>query len=275
MALIVLISVSTRSHAQQATPSPHGDLAEPCATCHGSQGWKPVKISRAFNHARDRFPAGGRARGDALPELPHLPGFSRREPELRRMPHRRPPRRAGSRLRPLSHASKLPRPIGDGADAPGEPVSAQSVALAADCESCHTPVAQGRLTFVNRPTECVQCHLDSYQAAKAPDHVGGGFPHRLQSVPRDLDVAGRALQSRHYSLPADGRASRRAVPAVSRRRGLSRTRTRACVSCHQADYDRTTDPNHRPAQFPTDCAPVIPRRAGAAPCSTTPRPRSP
>jgi hypothetical protein len=27
----------------------------------------------------------------------------------------------------------------------------------------------------------------------------------------------------------------------------------ACVSCHQADYDRTTDPNHRTARFPTDC----------------------
>jgi hypothetical protein len=27
-----------------------------------------------------------------------------------------------------------------------------------------------------------------------------------------------------------------------------------CVSCHRADYDATTDPNHASAGFPTDCA---------------------
>ncbi len=26
-----------------------------------------------------------------------------------------------------------------------------------------------------------------------------------------------------------------------------------CVSCHQDDYNGTTDPNHRTAGFPTDC----------------------
>jgi hypothetical protein len=33
-----------------------------------------------------------------------------------------------------------------------------------------------------------------------------------------------------------------------------RGKSTACVSCHQRDYDGTTDPNHRQAQFPTDCA---------------------
>jgi hypothetical protein len=26
-----------------------------------------------------------------------------------------------------------------------------------------------------------------------------------------------------------------------------------CASCHQGDYDRTTDPNHRTAMFPVTC----------------------
>ena len=32
--------------------------------------------------------------------------------------------------------------------------------------------------------------------------------------------------------------------------GVYHGKSAVCVSCHQADYDRTTDPNHRTAQFP-------------------------
>ena len=35
--------------------------------------------------------------------------------------------------------------------------------------------------------------------------------------------------------------------------GVYHGKNTTCVSCHQADYDATTDPNHRTADFPTDC----------------------
>ena len=45
--------------AQEATPSPHGRLAEPCATCHAPDAWKPVHLSRSFDHGRTGFPLTG------------------------------------------------------------------------------------------------------------------------------------------------------------------------------------------------------------------------
>jgi hypothetical protein len=35
--------------------------------------------------------------------------------------------------------------------------------------------------------------------------------------------------------------------------GVYAGKSTACVSCHQAAYDTTTDPNHALAQLPTDC----------------------
>jgi DnaJ-class molecular chaperone len=36
--------------------------------------------------------------------------------------------------------------------------------------------------------------------------------------------------------------------------GVYRGKSTACVSCHQANYNQTTNPNHASAQFPTACA---------------------
>ena len=46
---------------------------------------------------------------------------------------------------------------------------------------------------------------------------------------------------------------------------------RQCVSCHQADYNGTTDPNHRAAGFPRPAGPATRRRRGSARRTTTPR----
>ena len=35
--------------------------------------------------------------------------------------------------------------------------------------------------------------------------------------------------------------------------GVFKGKSRLCVSCHQTDYDRTTNPSHTGAGFPTQC----------------------
>jgi hypothetical protein len=122
-----------------------------------------------------------------------------------------------------------------------------------DCESCHTPAAQGRLTFVNRSTECVQCHRDAYQAAKNPDHVGGGFPSDCNQCHSTATWPGARFNHATTRFPLTG--AHRAVQCQQcHGDGVYRGKNPACVGCHQADYDRTTDPNHRTAQFTTECA---------------------
>src|SRR5258708_6828374 len=47
--------------------------------------------------------------------------------------------------------------------------------VAVDCERCHTPTPQGQMTFVNRATDCVDCHRAEYQATTNPNHQAGGL----------------------------------------------------------------------------------------------------
>jgi len=45
-----------------------------------------------------------------------------------------------------------------------------------DCETCHPPAAQGQMQFLNTQADCQSCHMKDYNAARNPDHRGGGFP---------------------------------------------------------------------------------------------------
>jgi len=122
-----------------------------------------------------------------------------------------------------------------------------------ECESCHTPSAQGRLTFVKRSLDCVHCHSDAFQYAKNPDHVGGGFPQDCNQCHSTTTWPRARFNHAGTRFPLTG--AHRAVSCQQcHGDGVYRGKNVACVACHQPDYDRTTDPNHRAAQFPSNCA---------------------
>jgi hypothetical protein len=239
--------------SQEPTRSPHGDLADPCANCHGPAGWKPARISRAFDHALKGFPLVG-AHATTSCRGCHASldyrGTSRNCVGCHTDVHRG---ELGADCASC-HTSRtfLDRSVMVQAhQATRFPLNGSH--LTADCESCHTPEAQGQLTFVNRSTECVQCHLDSYQAAKNPDHVGGGFPTDCNQCHSTSTWPVARFNHATTRFPLSG--AHRAVPCQQcHGDGVYRGKDPACVSCHQADYDRTTDPNHLTVQFPTDCA---------------------
>ena len=251
--MVLLALLPARAWSQEATRSPHGDLAEPCATCHGPAGWKPAQISRAFDHARLGFPLVG-AHATATCRSCHasldFQGTSRNCAGCHTDVHRGELGADCARCHTartfldrtaMARAHQTTRFPLDGAH------------LTADCESCHTPEAQGRLTFVNRSTECVQCHANAYQAARNPDHVGGGFPTDCNQCHRTSTWPGARFNHAGTRFPLTG--AHRAVPCQQcHGDGVYRGKNPACVSCHLADYDGTTSPNHQTAQFATDCA---------------------
>jgi hypothetical protein len=125
--------------------------------------------------------------------------------------------------------------------------------LATDCESCHTPAAQGGLTFVNRPVECVQCHNDVYRTAKSPDHLAGGFPTDCNQCHSTATWPGARFNHTASGFPLTG--AHRAVRCQDcHGDGVYAGRNSACVSCHRDDYDGATNPSHQAARFPTECA---------------------
>lgn len=150
----------------------------------------------------------------------------------------------------LCHASESWRParIGPGfrhenySDFPMDGAHAS-----ANCRACHAS-----LDFAEAETSCVSCHLDPHVGELGMDcalcHTTSNFldPLRMR----------RAHQLTRFPL----RAAHAAVDCESCHGGPAQgqlvwvNRDTECVSCHLADYQGTTDPDHQAAKFSTDCS---------------------
>lgn len=115
-----------------------------------------------------------------------------------------------------------------------------------DCETCH-----GASGFAPQPTACYGCHAADYQRTTDPNHAQAGFPTDCAQCHRQTSWEGGAFQ--HTGFPLQGRHAQ-ASCSQCHPNGVYQGTSSECVSCHLADYNGTTDPNHRSAGFPTDCA---------------------
>ena len=153
--------------------NPHGPLKDTCATCHGPEGWRPVKIVKSFDHGRFGFPLEG-AHVQTACRACHL-NLDFKEVgstciSCHQDNHRgelgddcglcHTPRSFIDRAR-MGRAHQVTRFPLTGAHA------------GADCDACHALHANRR--YVNTPVECVACHRLDYQATRNPNHVASGY----------------------------------------------------------------------------------------------------
>ena len=253
-AVVIAVGLPAAGRAQQApVANPHGPIAEACNVCHSPEAWAPARISAGFDHAKAAgFTLTG-AHATATCRACHgtldFRGASTNCVSCHQDPHRGEVGTDCARCHTsrsfldrsgMTRAHQLTR----------FPLAGSH--LTAECEACHA-APQGRMTFVALTTECSACHLKDYQATRDPDHTAGGFStdcvqcHAAVTWLRtrfDHAGAGFALTGAHLRITCSQ------CHGVGQFQPLPST----CVSCHQADYDRTTNPNHLAAQFPTDCA---------------------
>jgi len=115
-----------------------------------------------------------------------------------------------------------------------------------DCMGCHTSLEFKQSKFL-----CVSCHEDPHRAEMGVDcarcHSARSFVDRAPMV-RAHQLTRLPLTGSHAALECES-CHRPAAPGQ-----LQFVGTRAeCRSCHQKDYDATTDPAHRASGFPTEC----------------------
>lgn len=250
--LFCLPALTSAAAAQDRTRSPHGSLDVSCTTCHRSDGWTPVKISKSFNHAKLGFVLTG-AHTSANCRSCHssldFKGTTGTCASCHTDVHRGELGADCSRCHTarsfldrsaMARAHQLTRFPLEGAH------------LSADCTSCHTPAAQGGQQFVARQTTCVGCHQAEYASARNPDHSGGGFPRDCSQC-HTVTMWNRARFDHNANgFPLTG--AHRAVSCIQCHTGGRFGGVRAdCVSCHQQDYTQAATPNHSASQFPTDC----------------------
>jgi hypothetical protein len=117
---------------------------------------------------------------------------------------------------------------------------------AIDCKQCHTTG-----TFTKLPAECISCHQANYNATTNPNHASLQFPTACDQC-HSLNPGWQPASFNHGTFPLTLGHSN--VDCSSCHPNGSYTNTSSeCVSCHQANYNATTNPNHINLQFSTDC----------------------
>ena len=252
VSLILALAAGLRAQ-QSAVQNPHGTLSEPCSTCHGAEAWNQVHVSTSFDHGKvAAFPLTG-AHATATCRSCHasltFQGTPRGCASCHTDAHRG---EVGSDCGRCHSARSFLDRSGMTAAHQLTRFPLDGTHLTIDCEACHT-APPGRLRFVGLSDDCASCHMKDYQATTDPAHATVGFStdcvqcHATISFLRtrfDHASTGFALTGAHLRITCSqchGVGQFQVLPS-------------ACVSCHQADYNRTIDPNHQAAQFPTDCA---------------------
>ncbi|HEY6555246.1 MAG TPA: cytochrome c3 family protein [Vicinamibacteria bacterium] len=119
--------------------------------------------------------------------------------------------------------------------------------LRTDCAKCHVG---GQ--YAGTATSCVACHRADYNRTTNPNHQTGGFPTSCETCHNTGAWRPANFDHNRGRFPLTG-AHQRVDCARCHVGGRYAGTPTACVSCHQADYNRTNNPNHQAAGFPTQC----------------------
>ena len=115
------------------------------------------------------------------------------------------------------------------------------------CIQCHEG---GR--FAGTPTDCVGCHVGTFQRTTNPNHAAAGFPQNCVACHTTSAWTGGAFDHARTRFTLAGAHTQVACSQCHVGDRFAGTAT-DCVGCHLAAFQRTTNPNHVSAGFPQDC----------------------
>ena len=117
-----------------------------------------------------------------------------------------------------------------------------------ECISCHSAGYQ------NTPAECAACHQVDFDGAANPNHVALGLPTdcaQCHTTEPEWLPAAFPDHDDYYAL--NGAHAAIANECATCHNGNYNNTPNTCYGCHQTDYNTATDPEHKAAQFPTNC----------------------
>ena len=251
-ALVVSMLMPVAAAHAQRTDNPHGERIGSCVTCHAPDSWRPVRISKDFKHAERTFPLDGAhlrttctgchknlvfAKVTSTCASCHTDVHQR---ELGTDCARCHTTRSFVDQGQLKRMHELTRfPL-------------RGSHSAARCDACHAPATPGRPQYTGRSTACMSCHAADYRQAKAPDHLASQFSQDCASCHVNSSWRNARFDHSATRFALDG--AHKAVSCTSCHADkVFHGKSMECVSCHQADYNRSANPPHSPG-FPTTCA---------------------
>lgn len=115
------------------------------------------------------------------------------------------------------------------------------------CISCHSNNQVSGL-----PRECIGCHEEDYNAVDDPNHALASFSFDCLQCHTELSWTPATFDHSNTNFPLTGAhlmVSCSDCHVDGQYSGLPYD----CFSCHENDYNSTTDPNHLAVEFPVDC----------------------
>ncbi len=240
------------ARAQSKVANPHGSYREDCSLCHSARGWKPVRISKKFDHEKFGVPLRGAHASVTCEQCHGSLDFAMVSA-------------ACVDCHADVHTGEFGTDCGrchgtrsfiDRHDQVGLhrltrlPLAGAHKTL--DCEMCHRLAAPGAMRWVNTPTACEFCHTEEYLGTSNPDHVTAGFSRDCATCHDELTWRRANFDHAGTAFPLTG-AHQRLACERCHIGGVFTGLSPACVSCHRQDYDSTTDPNHAATGFSTNC----------------------
>jgi len=118
-----------------------------------------------------------------------------------------------------------------------------------DCTACH---AGGH--YKGTPATCYACHQKDFTGTTNPNHVQAGFPHDCSTCHTSVAWSPATFDHGAFTkFPLTGMHATLQCSQCHVNGNYNITAT-DCASCHMADYNKTTNPNHKAAGLPTGCS---------------------
>jgi len=169
-----------------STQSLHGNLNQPCITCHTTADWKVIQNKVKFDHAQTGFPLRGRHATVACRDC-HADLKFANTPNKCQDCHADLHRRKNGAECELCHNTN------------GWQVSIKNINehqdrfpligahAVVDCYSCHKVGTVGQFNRFGLSTDCYSCHAKAFDAAKIPNHRAEGFSTDCRECHMSMD----------------------------------------------------------------------------------------
>ncbi len=121
------------------------------------------------------------------------------------------------------------------------------------CTACHK-----NGVYKGTPRDCFACHAADYQKTTSPNHAAAGFPTTCEQCHQASSPSWTGAGFNHASaFPLVGVHATQTC-AACHKNGVYKGTPRDCFGCHTADYQKTTNPNHRGRGVPDHVRAVPP-----------------
>lgn len=241
-------------HAQDynRTSNPNhvaANFPKDCAICHDSEHWQGVR----FDHSQTGFALTG-AHITARCDTCHVAGRYKGTPRECFSCHAKdfegtlnPDHRKANISTQCDNCHTTTNWQGAKFDHSKARFALTGAHLNVNCAQCHV---NGQ--FTGTPMDCFSCHQSDYSKTTSPNHQKAGFSQNCATCHTTQQWKGAKFDHNNTKFALTG-AHVSVNCAQCHVGGRFAGTPTSCISCHSKDFDGTTSPNHRTANFPQDC----------------------